>query len=389
VRAYDGNDQRVEKISSGTPYKIYWYDSSGNVLDETDQTGSTSNSSFNEYVFFNGSRAARRDYSSNVFFYFADHLGTSRDIVQSGSTSPCYDADYYPFGAERSPYTNTCTSNNYKFTAKERDSESNLDNSSARFYTYSYGRFMSPDPSGLSLSDPTDPQQLNLYAYVRNNPLRFIDPTGLATQCAQTIVFMPTISGVDPTTGYFQFLNSPVMAEDICTEIPDQMDTSGTPQCVVWGSCLTQNSPVGNLQSPENANRNQNATQTCSVSARLLQGNANTIGKPGGFSTCGRPVPVTRNGAAVIPKQWGGARALRPYLNQINGDFPDVDVSFQGIVDTVGSTDVPDVQNFLMNRYPGDLIIELPGASKDNGVSQGAVTVPSGMSCPVGTIKGQ
>ncbi|MGB6199106.1 MAG: hypothetical protein WBF35_06100 [Candidatus Acidiferrales bacterium] len=38
---------------------------------------------------------------------------------------------------------------------------------------------MSPDPSGLSSADPTDPQQLNLYTYVRNNPLILTDPNGL------------------------------------------------------------------------------------------------------------------------------------------------------------------------------------------------------------------
>jgi hypothetical protein len=41
------------------------------------------------------------------------------------------------------------------------------------------GRFMSPDPSGLTYADITNPQSLNLYAYAWNNPLINIDPTGL------------------------------------------------------------------------------------------------------------------------------------------------------------------------------------------------------------------
>jgi len=48
-------------------------------------------------------------------------------------------------------------------------------------------------------------------------------------------------------------------------------------------------------------------TKTCTGSSRVLQGNPNTIGKPGGFSgpSAGN-IPVTANGAAVIPSQWGG-----------------------------------------------------------------------------------
>jgi RHS repeat-associated protein len=64
-------------------------------------------------------------------------------------------------------------------TGKERDQESGLDYFGARYYASSIGRFMSPDPSGLSYADPTNPQSLNLYSYVRNNPLTNTDPTGM------------------------------------------------------------------------------------------------------------------------------------------------------------------------------------------------------------------
>ncbi|HXA76905.1 MAG TPA: RHS repeat-associated core domain-containing protein, partial [Candidatus Acidoferrales bacterium] len=111
-----------------------------------------------------------------VYYYLSDSLGTSRVITTSSATL-CYDADFYPFGGERA-YTTTCLQN-YKFTGKERDSESNLDNFEARYDSSSMGRFMSPDPSGLVLADPNNPQQLNLYSYVRNNPLSLSDPSGL------------------------------------------------------------------------------------------------------------------------------------------------------------------------------------------------------------------
>jgi RHS repeat-associated protein len=149
------------------------------TLTETDANGNT-----NEYVFFRGKRIALRDSSNNVFYYFADQLGTAREIIQAGSTSPCYDADFYPFGGERIAKDSqghpidSCDSH-YKFTGKERDSESGLDNFGARYDSSQYGRFMSPDPIWVKVDRMLDPQRLNLYAYVRNNPLKFTDPTGM------------------------------------------------------------------------------------------------------------------------------------------------------------------------------------------------------------------
>jgi RHS repeat-associated protein len=66
----------------------------------------------------------------------------------------------------------------YKFTGYERDAETGLDYAFARYYNARLGRFMSGDPLA---SDVGDPQSLNRYAYARNNPINFIDPTGL--QC--------------------------------------------------------------------------------------------------------------------------------------------------------------------------------------------------------------
>jgi|HubBroStandDraft_6_1064221.scaffolds.fasta_scaffold119022_3 RHS repeat-associated protein len=66
----------------------------------------------------------------------------------------------------------------YKFTGKERDSESGLDNFGARYNASTMGRFMTPDPL-LNSGRPGNPQSWNRYAYVLNNPLKFTDPTGL------------------------------------------------------------------------------------------------------------------------------------------------------------------------------------------------------------------
>ena len=57
------------------------------ALDETDLSGSITNGTFSEYVFFNGKRIARRNSSNTVFYNFADHLGTSRVIGKFLSTT--------------------------------------------------------------------------------------------------------------------------------------------------------------------------------------------------------------------------------------------------------------------------------------------------------------
>jgi RHS repeat-associated protein len=62
-----------------------------------------------------------------------------------------------------------------KFTGHERDNESGLDFMQARYLNSQQGRFVSADTVAGSI---TAPQTMNLYAYVANNPLRYVDPTG-------------------------------------------------------------------------------------------------------------------------------------------------------------------------------------------------------------------
>jgi RHS repeat-associated protein len=77
--------------------------------------------------------------------------------------------------------TNLCFSR-YRSTGKERDTESGNDYFGARYYASSMGRFMSPDWSAKYEPVPyaklDNPQTLNLYAYMRNNPLGGVDKDG-------------------------------------------------------------------------------------------------------------------------------------------------------------------------------------------------------------------
>jgi len=74
-----------------------------------------------------------------------------------------------------------------RFTGKERDAESGNDYFGARYYGSSMGRFMSPDWSAKEEPVPyaklDNPQTLNLYAYMRNNPLAGVDADGHDGNC--------------------------------------------------------------------------------------------------------------------------------------------------------------------------------------------------------------
>src|SRR5713226_1501174 len=90
------------------------------------------------------------------------------------------------FGMIQGPLAQNAANQNYKFTGKERDSESGLDNFGARYDSSNLGRFMTPDwaarPTAVPYAVFGDPQSLNLYGYVRNDPVSRADLDGHAAE---------------------------------------------------------------------------------------------------------------------------------------------------------------------------------------------------------------
>ncbi len=190
---YDGDGDRVQKASSGAPFKLYWYGVGTDPLSESDASGNISE----EYIFMGGARIAMLTLSSGaVNYYIQDHLGSSR-VVTNSSGTVLDDSDFYPFGGERAYLSSS--GNNYKFTSKERDTESGLDDFAARFYTSNYGRFISADDSKYMKA--ADPQTFNLYSYVSNNPINAVDPTGHSEKWANRFKEMQGGGIADGDTG--------------------------------------------------------------------------------------------------------------------------------------------------------------------------------------------
>jgi RHS repeat-associated protein len=174
---YDGDGRRVKKVSGSTT-TVYVYDAQGQLAAEY---------------------APVQAAACVTCYLTADTLGSTRMITdETGTQRECH--DYLPFGEEiprtgaGGCYTSN-TSNTLKFTGKERDQETGLDYFQARYYSGAQGRFTSPDEfkggivdpltgqdietnTALPYADIGDPQTLNKYMYVRNNPLRYVDPDG-------------------------------------------------------------------------------------------------------------------------------------------------------------------------------------------------------------------
>ncbi|MCI0563186.1 MAG: RHS repeat-associated core domain-containing protein, partial [Nitrososphaera sp.] len=100
-----------------------------------------------------------------------------------------YRAEFDPHGQTMSEWASDGQTfkNSRKFTGYERDWATNLDNANARMLHFRCGRFMQPDPLGAAATDAANPQSLNRYSYVGNDPVNFVDPSGLLLESEDTI----------------------------------------------------------------------------------------------------------------------------------------------------------------------------------------------------------
>jgi len=121
--------------------------------------------------------------SNTVYYYHFDGLGSvialsdqNTDLVESYS--------YDVFGE---PNTTSSVGNPYLFTGRRYDDESDLYYYRARYYDPQIGRFLQTDPVGYQ-------DGLNLYAYVGNNTINSIDPSGTGLLCAPCIACLTAVA---------------------------------------------------------------------------------------------------------------------------------------------------------------------------------------------------
>ena len=200
---YDADGTRVAKgtltsfscnfASNGfTPATSWVLGPGGDQVTEYAVSGATS--TWQHTNAFSGGKLQVTYHDTGIYFYLSDWLGTKHTelgqmLAANGTNQLCAAAfASLPYGDGLTPplslsgYATCPDATEHHFTGKERDAESGNDYFSARYYSSSMGRFLSPDWSAKVAPVPyaklDDPQSLNLYAYVRNNPLVRFDPDG-------------------------------------------------------------------------------------------------------------------------------------------------------------------------------------------------------------------
>ncbi len=211
--------------------------------------------------------------ASGVLYELLDPLGSTAVVTGSGGQVEGTNV-LLPYGQlEQS----AASVDPYVYTGKERDAENGSDHAWFRNYASAQMRWLRPDPYDGSY-DITNPQSLNRYAYVENNPLAFTDPTGLyvVAGCSQCWGG----GGGDGEFGLLQFVfNSsgglPIYGDDM------QIVGSGPPSFANFGLLAM----IGQIQSPTSApNNGRNCTVGPASAGQYAAASAEVAAMTAGFS---------------------------------------------------------------------------------------------------------
>jgi RHS repeat-associated protein len=162
---YDENGDRAIKIhhfNSTVNETVYYY---GDFVRVVNASGV-----FDTVEFYHGDKLiAERKNDSTMLFFHPDHLG-STSLITNSTGGVVEETFYEPFGAVISGGNQS----RFDYTGKETD-DTGLEYFGARYYYPGIEKWTQPD---TLIQYVYDPQSLNRYAFVRNNPYRYTDPTG-------------------------------------------------------------------------------------------------------------------------------------------------------------------------------------------------------------------
>lgn len=179
---YGAGRQRLYSSSDSTTEITYYCWGGESVLSEYTTTAAGTDLNWKKSYVYAGSRLLSTATNNNqggetTEFHHPDRLGTK--LVTNNSANTSFEQSTLPFGTSLDAEAVGTNTTNQRFTSYDRSTAANLDYAVNRSYSSGQGRFTSVDPIGMSAMSQMNPQSNNLYAYVRNNPVDFTDPSGL------------------------------------------------------------------------------------------------------------------------------------------------------------------------------------------------------------------
>ncbi len=162
-----------------------------------------------KYYFVNDQLIAKKNPDGTKEYSHNDHLG-STNLTTDQSGQKIEETQYDPWGEVKAGGTKS----KFQYTGQEKDPETGLNYYNARYYDSHTKHFTQPDDI---VQDPYDPQTLNRYSYVKNNPLKYTDPSGhnvitffLGAITLAAAFIMPAIVKfpIQPKTNYTPVVNT-------------------------------------------------------------------------------------------------------------------------------------------------------------------------------------
>ena len=163
--AYDPDGNLVKKIKPDGSKTLYV----GGIYEVGKNSGGTVTGTKTYYPAAGAMRVG-----STLYYVLKDHLGSASVLTDNtGTIVSGADTRYYPFGEARFSTSSMLTDKLY--TGQREITGLGIYHYQARFYSPTLGRFLSADTIVSSFANP---QSLNRFSYVLNNPLKYTDPTG-------------------------------------------------------------------------------------------------------------------------------------------------------------------------------------------------------------------